>query len=288
MATQLRASTANIYIMCLWKEHIHPVCGHHTRIELGPGVKPEVALAKRCQAYKHNLGDPDGEKCSIEFEYDRVRAAYNLPWADPNFYMMQLQLGYWCYCYSCRGLSDICPQVVDGWSTASTFTRAHFEQQPRFVKPKGCHSKQQMERWMWTEIIHCQRITYFAHRYVQQEIALWIGHRDLLDIQSQRDRYRTIYEPQSELRRRQERRYNERNEELGRMFADQKLLLHWMREMKQKRVRDLDGSPYVCVDAEGRYGLCPGALELDKNCSCNRPSPVAREFTLATNPDSSR
>ena len=257
--------------MCLWKEHIHPACGHHTRIELGPGVRPEVALAKRCQTYKQCLGDPDAGKCSIHFEYDRVRNAQGLPWAHPDFYATQLQVGYSCYSFSCRGLNDISPQVVGGWSTASNFTRASFEQQPRFAAPRAGHSRGQMERWMWTEIIHCQRITYFARRYIQEEIALYMGRQDLLDIQSKRDEYRILYDPQTEPRKKYERKYNERNEELGRIFTDQQLLLHWLREMKQTRVQDLDGSPYVCMDEQGRYGLCPGALQLDRNCLCNSP-----------------
>ena len=255
--------------MCLWKDHIHPVCGHHTRIELGPGVRPEVALAKRCQNYKQSLGDPHGEKCSIQFEYDRVRAAQSLPWAHPDFYAAQFQLGSWCYSFTCRGLNDISPHVVDGWSITSNFTRANFEQQPRFMIPRLGDSKEQMEEWMWVEIIHCQRITYFARRYVQAEIALWMGRQDLLDIQSQRDEY--LQGPQSELRKKYERRYNERNEELGRIFTDQQLILHWVGEMKQKRLRDLDQSPYVCADPLGRRGLCPGALQLDRNCLCNSP-----------------
>ncbi|KAF8419858.1 hypothetical protein EV426DRAFT_262046 [Tirmania nivea] len=255
--------------MCLWKDHIHPTCGHHTSIELGPGIKPQVALAKRCQTYKQSLGDPHGEKCSIQFEYDRVRAAQKLPWADPDFYTTQLQAGYSCYYFPCRGLDDICPQVVDGWPTGFNFTRASFEQQPRFIRPRAGHSKEEMERWMWTEIIHFQRITYFARRYVQGELVLLMGRQDLLDIQSKRDEYRIIYEPQAEMRKKYERRYNERNEELGRVLTDQQLLLHWMREMRQRRIGDLVSSSYVCVDAQGRYGLCPGALQLDLNCPCN-------------------
>ncbi|RPB22946.1 hypothetical protein L211DRAFT_850353 [Terfezia boudieri ATCC MYA-4762] len=257
--------------MCLWKDHIHPACGHHTHIELGPGIKAEVALAKRCQIYKQCLGDPHREKCSIQFEYDQVRAVQGLPWAHPDFYTTQLQVGYSCYSFTCREINNIPLQVVDGWSTASTFTRARWAQQPRFTVPRAGHSREQMERWMWTEIIHCQRITYFACRYAQEEIALCIGRQDLLDIQSKRDEYRSIYDPQVELRRKYERKYNERNEELGRIFADQELILHWMRGMRQKRVLDLDGSPYVCVDEQGRYGLCPGALQLDRNCPCNSP-----------------
>jgi len=257
--------------MCLWKDHIHPTCGHHTCIELGPGIAPDVALAKRCQTYKECLGDPNAEKCSIHFEYDQVRAAQGLPWAHADFYATQLQAGYWCYSFSCRGLNNISPQIVDGWSTACNFTRASFEHQPRFAEPRGGHSRWQMARWMWTEIIYCQRITYFACRYVQEDIALCTGRQDLLGIQLKRDEYRIIYDPETEPRKKYERKYNEQNEELGRIFTDQQLLLHWMREMRQKRVRDLDGSPYLCMDAYGRYGLCPGALQLDRNCPCNSP-----------------
>lgn len=276
--------------MCLWREYIHRNCGHLTRTELNPTLETIFPLRKRCDLYRQRQTTNSQQEiglCPIQFVYDEIRLSTGQPWAHPDYYVTQFetlgitldQLGrptgechMSCYFPSCRGEWDIESYPDDaGWGRTRVFSKLDFEEQPRFRIPKPGHSWEEMQEYMWMEIIHCQRFQYWARRYAFQTDTLRLNLWKLQELSSHRNQFPL----QSEAWEKANVAFEKFNLQVGSTLADTELLLHWLRQIWDRRLQDLRGSPYVCVDGYGRYGLCSGALKLDLGCRCNgQPAPM--------------
>lgn len=239
--------------MCQWREYFHPICGHHTRIELLdpppldplPDNKqaPNTQRARmRCDTFVPTTTNPS--QC-YRFEYDREQMnglagpEYISSHYDPDPSMP-------CYYPSCRGQQDINILGTD-WSTIGLSKPKDFLNQPRFRIPRAGHTQEQLIAWAWTEIMYCQRLLLLYRHY-----CITTGAKQLMIRVCKAHRAKA-----NPMLRKWE-------EWTGVIQEDLERLKEWIRSLHREREAVLSYSPYLC------HPYCRGAMHLDLGCTCNQ------------------